>query len=197
MSNGEDAFKMDRGGRCLDVGSGPESVAAHFYPNMQITRLDADPALKPDIVHNIIEPLPPELHGQFDLIYMSHVLEHLEWRQAVPALKNLREGLKEGGEVLILVPSLEWAAEQSLSDMPTPVLNAYLYGSQTNEWQFHKSGYTLVLLRQVLRLAGFVESYLSMAGLDMKMGPKIFKAMQNVAVGRANGHVLTAADSIE
>lgn len=189
-----DPLDQLRTGRCLDVGCGPNSVAKTQFPNMTITRLDANLKVAPDIVADITQPLPARLHGQFDLVYASHVLEHISWKQVVAVLKNLSAALAPGGQLLVLVPSLEWAAERLLDDSPAAILNAYLYGSQANEFQYHKSGFTLQLLRQVFRLAGLVEVYLGHAPLDVLAGERVYKTLQNVGMARVSE--LTAADAL-
>lgn len=185
---------LNQTGRCLDVGSGPESIAKSHFPNMEVTRLDADPALNPDVVHDITQPLPEALRGQFDLVYLSHVLEHIEWRSVVAVLANLHAALVPGGRLLVLVPSLEWVAEQVLSERPSPLINPYLFGRQINPWQYHKSGFSLMLLRQVFRLSGYVEEYVGRSPLEMSVGDKVYHVLQNVGLARASE--LTAADAI-
>lgn len=175
----------DKTGKLLDVGSGPEKGnTARFYPKMEIVRLDVDPDVQPDIVHDVLTPLPPELHGQFDGVFLSHVLEHFGWRAVVPVLKNLRDALKPGGEILILVPSLEWAAEQIMAEHPQATLQAVLYGSQSNDWQYHRSGFTLTGLRQVLRHAGYIEEYVAQGDFHIRMNDRDYTSLQNVALAK-------------
>lgn len=174
----------EKEGRLLDVGSGPFNRAARHYPKMEIVRLDVDPEAKPDVVHDVTQPLPEELRGQFDGVFLSHVLEHFPWRVVVPVLKNLREALKPDGEILVLVPSLEWAAQQILSDTPSAGLQAHLYGAQTNEWQFHRAGFTCVGLRQVLRIAGFIEEYVAQGAIEIVLGERRYPSLQNVALAK-------------
>lgn len=178
-------ISAEKTGKLLDVGSGPEGGnTAKFYPKMEIVRLDVDPEVKPDILHDVTKPLPAELHGQFDGVFMSHVLEHFPWARVVTVLRNLREALVPDGEILILVPSLEWAAREILSDRPAATLQAFLYGSQHTEWQFHRSGFTLIGLRQVLRYSGFLEEYVAQGRFNINMHNKTFEAVQNVALAK-------------
>jgi glycosyltransferase involved in cell wall biosynthesis/2-polyprenyl-3-methyl-5-hydroxy-6-metoxy-1,4-benzoquinol methylase len=78
--------------------------------------------------------------GQYDLIMMLHVLEHVEKSQAVPFLRAVHEALKPGGRVVIEVPN-----------MGNPLVGLTCrYADFT-----HELGFTGTSLAQLLRLAGF------------------------------------------
>lgn len=172
----------------LDVGSGAESVAARMFEGTTVVRLDADKELDPDYVHDITQPLPPDLHNKFDMVFLSHVLEHLPFRQVTPVLKNLMEALKPGtGEIWVIVPALEWAAKEIAKDKPSPVLIWFLYGSQDNDYQFHKCGFTLYQLRAMMEYAGYVtrQAYQTQFALQFEHEGelKALPALQNIVVG--------------
>ena len=84
----------------------------------------------------------------------------------------------------IITPSLEWAARKILEEesLHGSVL-ASLFGSQENEWAFHRCGFTIMLLRQAVRMAGLhdMEAYQGAFGIKMESG--IIKAQQNIVVG--------------
>jgi predicted SAM-dependent methyltransferase len=143
----------------LDVGSGPVSVTPRVFPDadLVIIRVDADPANNPDFVCDIRKGLPAELAGRFDIVYCSHVLEHIERKEVVNVVSSLASAVAPGGELWLLVPSLEWALDQTVKGNPSPVLQALIFGSQENEWQYHKSGFTLSGLRYLVRAVGLVD----------------------------------------
>ena len=58
-----------------------------------------------DIVADIENPLPIKSNC-YDLIYMSHVLEHVPWFKAVEVLIELRRVIVPGGSIEIWVPDL-------------------------------------------------------------------------------------------
>ena len=66
--------------RILDIGSGSESVAKIVFSHLdiEVTRLDGTPETNPDILHDITQPLPYNLIRQFDIVYISHVMEHID-----------------------------------------------------------------------------------------------------------------------
>lgn len=176
-------------GRLLDIGSGSTDVARRIFPKAgAIVTVDIDPAVKPDIVHDIRYQFPVAYHNEFDLVFASHVLEHLAYRDVVPALEHLKETLLIGGVAWLIVPSLEWAAMQLLSDTPSPAVFPVLYGSSddTEQHQIHRSGFTLAMLRREAHAAGLHvhDAYQTKFLVNMtgKKGPQSYEAVQNIVL---------------
>lgn len=73
--------------RCLEIGPGEGRLGPDW------TTLDCRPGPEIDVVHDIrVVPLPfPEQN--FELVYMSHVLEHVPWFQTVALLADIRRVL--------------------------------------------------------------------------------------------------------
>ena len=62
-------------------------------------------------LHDVrILPLPIKSHT-YDLVYMSHILEHIPWFQTVDFLKEIHRILKGDGTVEIWVPDFEKIVE--------------------------------------------------------------------------------------
>ena len=169
----------------LDVGSGPESIAAIVFgeDTGTVIRLDMDPDVHPDYVHDIIQPLPSELHDRFDVVYASHVLEHIPRMQVVEVVRNLAKALKDGGELWFVVPSLEWIAQEIYRGRYDPIVLGFIYGGQSDEYDYHKCGFTLIGLRSLLKLAGLVERKAYQSIFTMTIGEDEFQAIQNVVIG--------------
>jgi len=143
--------------RILDLGAGKDSTAAKIFtreefPNREIVTVDINPEVEPDIVADVRQ-LPDDL-GEFDAIMASHLLEHLNRKDVLPALLGWAGHLKLGGQLHILVPDLGWALEAM--DKHGQYLSAlqHIYGGQDNEWQYHRCGFTVKLLRGLIRDAG-------------------------------------------
>lgn len=48
----------------------------HLFPKAKIMTMDIDPKWKPDVIGDITCP-PPLLHGLFDLVIVTQVIEHI------------------------------------------------------------------------------------------------------------------------
>lgn len=168
----------------LDIGSGANPAQ---FPDAVVVRVDINPETRPDIVHDIREPFPPAMHGTYDVVYCSHMLEHIPYKQVIGVLKNMGQVLRENGECHVIVPALEWVAREVAKDNPSPALQGALFGSQENEWQFHRSGFTLSLLRQVMTMAGLTvrlatQSYFGITTNTGSESEQLHKVTQNVVV---------------
>jgi hypothetical protein len=83
---------------------------------------------------------------------MSHVLEHLPYADIIPVLQRVRSWMQPGSELVVEVPDMGEIMRQG--EMNSLWL-CYIYGSQEHEGEFHRSGFTEILLPQVLEAAGF------------------------------------------
>ena len=77
--------------------------------------------------------------GQYDLIIMSHVLEHIKKEHMIEFLSELRDCLNEHGKLLIMVPNAQ-----------SPIGCYWAYEDFTHEYLFTSGS-----LYYVLRAAGF------------------------------------------
>lgn len=74
-------------------------------------------------------PLPfPD--NTYDLIYMSHILEHIPWFRTVPTLKELRRILVPGGIIEIWVPDIDKLIAAYHDDK--------LIDKDRNKWHYNK-----------------------------------------------------------
>lgn len=145
----------------LNLGSG--GGEAHGWINMDVHAIGRD-TLRWDIRRRL-----PFADGTVTQVYASHVVEHLEFREEVPALlAELYRVLKGGGSVRIVVPDAaryleayvtgdpdKWAAlgmETLPDDMPTPMTMINHVFHQGGEHQF---GYDAETLLYLLKNAGF------------------------------------------
>lgn len=67
-----------------------------------------------DYVCDITKPLRKVPQRAFDLVYMSHVLEHVPWFNTVATLKNIRAVIAPGGSIEVWVPDFAKIVEQYL-----------------------------------------------------------------------------------
>src|SRR5689334_22428514 len=116
---------------------------ANFVPgweNAKVLTLDVDEKQQPDILGDAAD-MPPELYGKLDGLLASHVLEHFSYWKTDEVLAGWIRCLKDGSELHVLVPSLEWAAREVLSENPSPATYPQLYAGQVNQWDVHLAGF--------------------------------------------------------
>ena len=142
----------------IDIGCGGKSFILdyiHQYlphwdsEEIQITRMDSNKDVKPDILHDILKPMPQELYRKYDLVFMSHVLEHIPWRHSVSVAHEVAGLVKPGGYFLLSVPSIEWACKEILRGNFNLTVMMTIYGGQDDEWLVHKCGFTRSALQML------------------------------------------------
>lgn len=103
----------------LDVGiAGDEPPSGNFkyWKGVNFKTLDVDPQYKPDIVADITLPSQVQkFRGQFDLIIISNVIEHVFRKEA--AIRNAYDMLRPGGYLIIDCPWVyPYHAEDNFDD---------------------------------------------------------------------------------
>jgi len=169
----------------LDVGSSTVTRVNLFdqYGEMEVTRLDIDPDVEPDIVHDLMNPLPEEHQGIYDVVLASHMLEHIEYRYVNQVVRNIVEAAKIGGEVWFFVPSMEWAAREIQLGRDGMGLQGTIFGGEMNQWDYHKTGFTLPLLAATLKAAGCKDIKGGGMRIDIVVLGETYPSYQNNAHG--------------
>lgn len=102
-------------------------------------------------------------------VICSDVLEHLSHDQVLPVLKELFRVLKLESRLIIIVPDLVGLCEHVIKDPEDEWRLAQLYGHQQHEGQFHRTGFTIKRLTNLLGFAGFnrilLAHYIAIDGL--------------------------------
>lgn len=166
------------GERCfLHVGCG-HSRKQHTVPGFmgadwREIRLDANPAVEPDIVANMTR-MPEVPDGFVDAIYSSHNIEHLYPHEVPLALAEFHRVLKPDGFLVVTCPDLQslcrLVADDKLDDPayfspsgPIAPIDV-LYGHRPpmaagNLYMAHHCGFTLRTLMAAVQAAGFLACY--------------------------------------
>jgi predicted SAM-dependent methyltransferase len=134
--------------QALDIGCGPCRRYDEFS-GYDLLRVDIDEQWEPDYRCDV-RSLPFD-NNAFDLVFSSHVLEHFDRRECGDVLPEWLRVLKPGGKFQLVLPTLDWAAEQLLK----PAYNYndvwnVLYGAQSSPYDFHKNGFTTQSLGAIL-----------------------------------------------
>lgn len=134
----------DEGKKVADIGAG--YVSPHFG-DAKVFRIDGDEETKPDILCDV-RSIPVETE-HFDVVHARHVLEHFALCEHESILLEWLRILKVGGEMIINVPHLAYAAKMILKAEEDPEYDAtyafyQLYGRQKNVTleEIHKCGFT-------------------------------------------------------
>lgn len=159
----------------LHVGCGPRNPtalpAALRTRYWREVRLDANPAMQPDIVASITD-MRQVADSSMDAVYSSHNLEHVYPHEAPRALQEFARVLKPDGLCLVLCPDLQTIGQmieegrlfepiyQSPAGPIAPI--DILYGHRAsmaagNLYMAHKGGFTARDLAQLMREAGFAK----------------------------------------
>jgi len=97
-----------------------------------------------------------------DEIYSSHLLEHLSNNEMIEALKEWRRVLETGGLLELNLPDFESSVktwlEASEHEKWGTLLNN-IFGDQSHEGQFHKTGFTKERIVNILDTLGFDKIY--------------------------------------
>jgi predicted SAM-dependent methyltransferase len=156
-------FVVD-GKLALDIGCGPIDRSDQF-PGFKLVRVDIRDECNPDYRCDV--RMLPFDDKTFDLVFSSHVLEHFSRDEWENVLDEWLRVLKNDGEILLILPNLEWAFEQykELGELNEDALNV-LYGAQSNEFDYHYNGFYPKRIKNKLEEKGFTVS-LSFQGYNM------------------------------
>ena len=146
--------------KVLAIGTGAGDLCAQFWPEAEI-----DTAMK-----------PPKT-GNYDGVVVLNALQLQPYRKVKDYLKKCYSLLKEGGELHVFCPSLEWAAVQIISENPSPILLKHLYSDG------QKSAFTLRQLRELFRSAGIPVKAARVGQNTVRVGENTYAAEQHWIVG--------------
>jgi predicted SAM-dependent methyltransferase len=130
----------------LHIGSG-----RNYIPGW--TNLDLFSSVKADVYADI-QALPFERES-FDLIYASHVLEHVQRHTVIATLSHWRDLLKTGGILRLAVPNFSAVVRHYNEHKDLDVLIGLLYGGQNHPKNNHFITFDALTLRRELIRAGF------------------------------------------
>lgn len=131
---------------CGDVGKPIEEG----YLNVDIRETTAT-----DFVADIRYQLPCITPGTIERVEAYDVLEHLEQKEILNTLKLWISYLCKDGTIVIRVPDLRRIfLALGNNKLPIQLAQWYIYGGQTNPYDFHKSGFDGSYLEGLLIGAG-------------------------------------------
>jgi predicted SAM-dependent methyltransferase len=94
--------------------------------------------------------------GSVDLIYASHVLEHISHQNTLLVLREWARALKPGGTLRIAVPDFDALVRiYALKNRAIPAIQGMLFGGQDYPGNAHFTAFNSGYLAQLLVEAGF------------------------------------------
>lgn len=131
----------------LHVGCG--DIDLHGWIN-----IDARPA---DHVHILTDKVTLNEFADHSIgvIYLSHVLEHFDFKESALLLQTFHRKLKPGGVLLVAVPDFAAVVDIYTKTKSLKTIEDVLMGGQSYAYNYHKSVYDQELLRNKLLEAGF------------------------------------------
>lgn len=161
--------------RILEIGPGTADGKSVVFPGADTVDMLGEPTYTAEWGRGTL-PIPDMT---YDLVFASHVLEHIPWYRAATALRDVRRVLKKHGQFEIYVPDFDyivscyrekrcgdsWRVFNDAGDWMTWVNGRiFTYGPDATELKskvrpipqtHHKAVYTTPYLMQRLREAEF------------------------------------------
>lgn len=97
--------------------------------------------------------------NSIDLIYASHVLEHIGRREYINVLKKWYQLLKSDGILRIAIPDFEKIVDHYNENKNLSILRGFLYGGQTYPENFHYCIWDFETIKTDLISVGFKDVY--------------------------------------
>lgn len=150
--------------KILDLGCGESKYETD---EGDVLTVDIRDEVKPDYRCDLRKL--PFANEEFDICYSSHTLEHFPRDEADKTLDEWIRVLKRDGELRLILPNLEWAADRIKEGVvDNDVLNV-LYGAQTYGENFHQNGFTPHRLRGMLDTRGFKRQDYEIVGYNLRV----------------------------
>lgn len=132
----------------LHLGCG----ACYLPPHDGWVNVDIFDNIKSDAISSVTD-LP--FHKEsFDLIYASHILEHIHRNRIISTLSHWVRLLKPGGTLRIAVPNFRAVAEHYMQHGDLKVLIGLLYGGQNMPLNVHTMAFDDKTLSESMVAAG-------------------------------------------
>lgn len=158
--------------KALDIGCG-EINRSEQFPEHQLVRVDLRPECNPDYRCDVRSL--PFGNEEYDLVFTSHVLEHIKREETESVLAEWLRVLKPGGEFVIVVPNILWSlGEVNKENGDIKRALDVLYGAQSNEYDFHFNGFWQARLEDTLTSLGLTIKDTKFEGFNL-----IVKAIKN------------------
>jgi len=129
----------------IDIGCGHAHLQVEGY---KMVTFDKQENTNPDY-RGDVRRMPFD-NKEFDLVYSSHVLEHLQKTETESTLAEWMRIVKDDGLFILKLPDLEWGLQHIKDPVEKANASNVLYGAQQDEYDFHYTGFTMESLEGLL-----------------------------------------------
>ena len=139
-------------GMKLDIGSGNPDQG-EVQPEGYVLN-DVEQHKNIDLVcgiQNLYKYVP---EGYCSEIRASHILEHFGTKEVDQVVKTIYKLLEKRGKFIIFVPNFKWHADLITSGNDEMAVH-YAFGGQLDQYDYHKTGFSLKILKKLLETNGF------------------------------------------
>ena len=136
----------------LDIGSG-DVDDGELQPEGYVLN-DVEPHKNIDLVCDIKDLRKHVEDGYCSEVRASHVLEHFGTKETQKIIKMVHKLLEPGGKFTIFVPNFKWHAQLAMTGNDEMAIH-YCFGGQLDKYDYHKTGYTVKILRKYLEDSSF------------------------------------------
>lgn len=101
--------------------------------------------------------------NHFDIVYASHVLEHVNQKELLPTVQGIHRILRPGGKFFVSVPDMTTLChiyvDKNANQEDRFNIMRMIFGGQIDEYDFHYIGINDELLLYSLSDSGFEQAY--------------------------------------
>lgn len=137
--------------RVLEISTKPETDVKQVFSHLNLDVTHFDPR-----GHDLTQGLPGQYEGPYDIVYVAYALEYIDRLRIISTFRSIASAVRNHGEVWIIVPSMEWAANEIINRREGIHVQANLFGTQAEEGEYHRTGFTLEGLRSMVELCGMI-----------------------------------------
>jgi SAM-dependent methyltransferase len=150
-------------------------IAEYFFPNEKVEGRKVFPPLLSDIADNT-----------YDHVLSAHTLQRFSYVDVPAIVRDWVRILKPGGSFVLIVPSLEWCAEQILSESPSPATLPILFGTHADIEKANYCGFTMRALRKLLEDVGLRVNH-ARTGIFEYGKEQVVEVDQHLVIGKKVG----------
>lgn len=145
--NGQIVIMPRADGKFLHLGCGNKHIDGFI-------NIDARDDVGADEVDDV-KLLTKYENNSVDIIYASHILEHITRIEYTSVLSRWYDTLKVGGTLRIAVPDIEQVFKHYQEHKDLRMLRGFLWGGQTYGFNYHYCGWDFNTLKEDLKNVGF------------------------------------------